>query len=138
MPAAEFASDMKFARRDADIGEARLGENAPEIIGVAERERPGRLRRDGGRRAEPAHDDVVGELPVRVVGDRRPHRHREAAAVPQGAMQIAEGGERIGEEHHAEPRDNQVEARRREVVRLGIGEQQFDIAEAGSAVRRFA
>ena len=32
---------VKFARHDADIGEACLGENAPEIIGVADASGPG-------------------------------------------------------------------------------------------------
>ena len=47
----------------------------------------------------------------------------------QGAGDVAEGGDRVGEEHHAEARGGEVEAAGREGMVLGVAPGEADVAE---------
>ena len=50
-----------------------------------------------------------------------PGRAGQAGSGPQRVPDVGERGDRVGEEHHAEPADAQIEVPWREAVDLGIG-----------------
>jgi len=64
---------------------------------------------------------------MEIVGERRPHRHAQPPARTGRAAKIGEGGDGIGEEHHAEARHEKVERGRPERVDLRIGKQQGQV-----------
>lgn len=47
--------------------------------------------------------------------------NRPSGLGPHGPSEVGERGDRVGEEHHPEPADHDVEARRREGMALGVG-----------------
>jgi hypothetical protein len=120
---------LKGPRLDADRGKPGRLQDAAQILAVAERVRPRRMRRQRRRRAEMAHRDLKRDLPVRVLLDRRPHRHDEPPARPQCPDQVAERGDRIGEEHDPEPRGQEIIRTWIEGMHLRVGEEQLDIGQ---------
>jgi hypothetical protein len=58
---------------------------------------------------------------VRVVGERGPADEGQAAVIGQGAVEVFEGGDRVGKEHDAEAGDHCIEFFMGEIVGLGVG-----------------
>ena len=116
--------------RDAEIGKSGLLKKIAQVIGVAEGHRPRRVRRLRRRLADPRDSDVERDFPVHIVGDRRPHRHRQPPAGPQRAAEIGKGGDRVGEEHDAEPRRDKIETAGREGMHLGVRQERRQIGNA--------
>ena len=71
--------------------------------------------------------DRTGPLVVRCP---LPDQHREPPARPEGSGQVREGRGRVGEEHHAEPAHDDVEACGRERVRLGVGDHELRVGQS--------
>lgn len=86
--------------------------------GVAEGERVGPL----GRRRRPAWQTervVDGQRPW-VVLTTLPGQRHQARAGPQCARDVGERGDRVGEEHDAEPADGEIERLRSEAMHLRV------------------
>ncbi len=60
--------------------------------------------------------------------DVLPDQLHQPRAGAQCAPDVGERGDRIGEEHGAEPADGKVETLRRETMGLGVGLHEGDIA----------
>jgi len=89
--------------------------------------RIGERERVGGLRGSLLNGD--GPL-VRLVA--LPDHHHEASLARECRADIAEGGDRSGEEHRAEPADRDVKVRRRKGVDLRVGVVQFAERVKGS------
>jgi Helix-turn-helix domain len=59
-----------------------------------------------------------------------PHRHHQAPGRVQRSADVGERGDRVVEEHRAEPADRQVEAFRRKAVDLRVCMLEGDVAES--------
>ena len=111
-------------------GEAGGSQDLLDVVGLAERQRAGRARRLGVRRAEAAHADRERQREPGIALERRPADEGEAPAGAQRGQQVGKGRDRVGEEHHAEARDQQIVGAPLESVGLGIAVDEADVAVA--------
>jgi hypothetical protein len=74
--------------------------------------------------------DLVRDQPMPVFLERPPTRKAQPPTSSSRRQEIGEGRKRIGEEHYAKARGDQIEAGGFETVHLRIGLQQRDVAEA--------
>ncbi len=100
---------------DANLDEAGCGEDGLDCrrVGQRERIRPSRRgrRTAGGQRMADGGRPLVPLLAL-------PDHHDQTPPRPRGARDVGECCDRIGEEHRAEPADDNIEVRRREWVEM--------------------
>ena len=128
-------TDLELDLLDADRLEAGAADELLDPGRLAERELAGlaRLR----RLHQPAlEQDGPEDGRPRVPLRGRPGREGEPPVGPEDAARLAEGERRIRGDHVAEPADDGVDARVRQVDRLHVHHADLDALEAAAAAHR--
>jgi len=125
------AADEGVVGVDLDGLEAALGKDAPDPVGVGERE-GARARGIGRRRLRGQMLERRAHWQQHPLVQRQgpPADERQPAAGPKRLMQIGEGGRRVAEEHHPEAREDGVGPAAGEGAGLGVGLEEPRIGQA--------
>ncbi len=134
-PLAQTEGQGCVERFDGDVAETALRQDTHDPVAVAEGKRSRRLgigRRQGRQQIARGFEWQPRRL---VFARRAPGNCGQAALVMQGRAQPRKGGGRIGKEHDAEFRRQQVEAFPPEIVMAGVGQDQLDAEVLGGGTR---
>ncbi len=127
--------ELEVDRRQRNLREAGVGENPPHALFVGEGERAGVLGADVGQAGNVLARRFQGDhLPGIELG-RAPAGEDQPSAARRALAQVGEAENRVGEEHHAEAREQKARPAERERVRGGVGEDELDGARRA---RQFA
>ena len=122
---------------ELDLCEAGAVENAPHAGLIGERERARVLRAESRAGAERNATRLCSGVICQVLSLAARQQAKTARPPRLSApAQIGEGADGIGEEHHAEARDERVERRRRKDMGRGVGKDEFDRQSVRRATAR--
>ena len=125
--------DRAVAALETDVAEARVQEHVARGVGVRHRERAGpagRLVVLLGPLDDLLHDLLRAVEPP-IVDPLAPDDHRELAAGLERGVDVAERGDRVGEEHRPEAGERAVEVPLERKRLLDVGAQELGVAHPG-------
>jgi hypothetical protein len=114
---------------EGDGGEPGTRKDRADLVGIGQRERPGRIQRSRRERPPGGQGLVEFDRPE-VVGLGLPGQQGQAATGAKRPGDVGEGGHRVAEVHRAGAADGQVEGLRLERMDLGVGLEEGGVGDA--------
>ena len=94
---------------EPDVAKAGAAQDLLHSIGIAQRVGAGSVGRRRRGHRQHGGERLQGTGHPRIARQWLPAQDREPPGRPQGAVEVLEGGDRVGEEHDAEAREHDVE-----------------------------